>query len=72
MSTLLNVESSGLTEEFEEFYFEEPAEGSSVRITLKGTTANSKNMIREVSWHLKQSIITLAAVSITSLHIFSI
>lgn len=49
VSTVLDIESSGLTDEFEEFYFEEPIEGSSVRITLKGNTANAKNTIREVS-----------------------
>lgn len=49
VATITDQWSSGLTEEFEEFYFKEPIEGSAIRIRLKGTTAGKWNTIREVS-----------------------
>lgn len=44
---LENVESSGLTKEFEVFYFDEPMEGSVIIINLRGTTASAWNAVNE-------------------------
>lgn len=48
VATVEGLESSGLTNDFEEFFFDEPMEGSSVMIALRGTTASLWNTIREV------------------------
>lgn len=44
-----NLESSGLTEDFENFYFDEPVEGSKLLVSVKGTTAGSWNSVTEIS-----------------------
>lgn len=44
-----NIESGGLTKDFETFYFDEPAQGSKIRLDVKGTTAGKWNGIAEVS-----------------------
>lgn len=43
-----DVESGGQTQDFEMFYFDEPMEGSRVRLDVKGTTAGKWNAIAEV------------------------
>lgn len=44
-----DVESGGQTQDYETFYFDEPAEGSKVRLDFKGTTAGKWNGVVEVS-----------------------
>ena len=48
-----NLESGGLTEDFEEFYFNEAVMGSKIRIDLRGTTAGLWNGIAEVRLPVK-------------------
>eukprot|EP00904_Undaria_pinnatifida_P003700 jgi/Undpi1/13330/HiC_scaffold_8.g02989.m1 len=49
VAALESLESGGLTEDFEVFYFTEPAMGCKIRIDLQGTTAGLWNAITEVS-----------------------
>lgn len=49
VASLKNLESGGLTEDFEIFYFDKPTKGSKVRISLRGTTAGKWNTITEAS-----------------------
>lgn len=52
MAKLEGLESGGLTQDFETFYFDEPVQGSRVRLDVKGTTAGKWNGIAEVSGQL--------------------
>ncbi|CAN0051618.1 unnamed protein product [Scytosiphon promiscuus] len=45
VAKLEDLESGGQTQDFEIFYFDEPAQGSRVRLDLKGTTAGKWNGI---------------------------
>lgn len=48
VSVVENIESGGLTQDFELFYFDEPVSGSRVRLDVRGTTAGNWNAIAEV------------------------
>ncbi len=43
-----DLESGGMTQDFESFDFDEPVQGSRVRLKVKGTTAGKWNNIAEV------------------------
>lgn len=43
------LESGGQTLDYETFYFDEPAQGSRIRLDVKGTTAGKGNHIAEVN-----------------------
>eukprot|EP00752_Nemacystus_decipiens_P017488 g15679.t1 len=49
------LESGGLTQDYETFYFDEPAQGSRIRLDVKGTTADKVNAIVEVSVCLRRT-----------------
>lgn len=44
-----NLESGGMTEDFENFALDEPVQASRLRLRVKGTTAGQWNAIAEVS-----------------------
>lgn len=44
-----DLESGGQTQDFETFYFDEPVQGSRIRLDVKGTTAGKWNGIAEVN-----------------------
>lgn len=48
VSVVENIESGGLTQDFELFYFDEPMPGSRIRLDVMGTTAGKWNAIAEV------------------------
>eukprot|EP00903_Cladosiphon_okamuranus_P015353 g14179.t1 len=50
-----DLESGGLTKDFETFYFDEPKQGSKIRIDVKGTTAGKWNGIAEISVCLQRT-----------------
>lgn len=49
MAHLEDLESGGRTQDFEIFYFNEPVQGSRIRLDLKGTTAGKWNGVVEAS-----------------------
>lgn len=61
VAALESLESGGLTEDFEVFYFTEPAMGCKIRIDLQGTTAGLWNAITEVCSLFPSRIITEGA-----------
>lgn len=48
VAKLEDLESGGLTQDYETFYFDEPVQGSKIRLDVKGTTAGKWNGIVEV------------------------
>lgn len=62
VAELQNLESGGLTQDFEIFYFDHPAKGSKIRLDLKGTTAGKWNGIVEASKPLSMLLLMLCVL----------